>query len=60
MRTIPTSRRQRLSSTLILGVMLTLNAAGIARAQILLRVPSESPGVPAYARVERPFLSHTD
>ena len=31
-----------------------------ASAQMLLRFPGESPGVPAYARVERPFAVHTD
>ena len=34
--------------------------AGSISAQLMFRVPGDSPGIPAYARVERPFLLHTD
>jgi hypothetical protein len=37
----------------------TLIGAGSAGAQVL-KVPEDVPGVPAYARVERPFVYHTD
>jgi hypothetical protein len=59
MHMIQTSRRQRLFA--LVGAMLcNLSGASIARAQIILRVPGDSPGLPAYARVERPFAFHTD
>lgn len=34
--------------------------AGSISAQVMLRVPGDSSGIPAYARVERSFLLHTD
>jgi hypothetical protein len=34
--------------------------ASAAAVQTLLRVPGESPGIPAYARLETPFAVHTD
>jgi hypothetical protein len=43
------------ASAMVLGYLPTEVSA-----QTLLRVPGESPGVPAYARVERPFAVHTD
>ncbi len=42
------------------ATLFTLIGAGSAGAQVRLRVPGDSPGVPAYTRVERPFVVHTD
>jgi len=41
-------------------VLLASLGAGSAEAQYRFPVPAISPGVPAYARVERPFVFHTD
>ncbi len=41
-------------------VVLASVCVGSAGAQVLLRVPEDSPGIPAYARVERPFVYHTN
>jgi len=44
---------------LLATVLFTTLVASSANAQLLFRVPVDSPGVPAYARVERPFVFHT-
>ena len=55
----PTANRL-LASTLLGAALFTLIGAGSAGAQIRLQVPDDSPGPPIYARVERPFVYHTD
>jgi hypothetical protein len=53
--------QSRLSASALAGATLfTLIGAGSAGAQVMLRVPGDTPGIPAYARVERPFVLHTD
>lgn len=42
------------------ATLFTLIGAGSAGAQIMLRIPDDSPGIPAYARADRPFVFHTD
>jgi hypothetical protein len=50
-----------LASVLAGAALLTLIGAGSASAQVvMLRIPDDSPGIPGYARVERPFIYHTD
>ncbi len=53
--------RSRLRASALAGATLfTLMGAGSAGAQVMLRVPGDSPGIPAYARADRPFVLHTD
>jgi len=60
MSTPGNSRRWPIAVAL-LAVALSLSlGAGSAQAQFRFPVPAVSPGVPAYARVERPFVFHTD
>ena len=47
------------ASALAAAALLSLVGAGPAGAQVMLRVPGDTPGIPAYARVERPFIFHT-
>ncbi len=47
------------TSVLAGATLLTLIGAGSAGAEVNLRVPDDTPGIPAYARVERPTI-HTD
>ena len=42
------------------GAALLTFGTGLLRAQVMLRVPGESPGAPYYANVERPFIWHTE
>jgi hypothetical protein len=51
---------QRILVALVAAVLLALFAVDSAEAQIRLRFPEQTPGGPVYARVERPFLIHTD
>jgi hypothetical protein len=60
MSTSVSSRIRRAAGALLSAALLTSLSASSANAQLLLRVPGDSPGVPAYARVERPFVFHTD
>lgn len=51
----------RLRTSVLAGAtLLTLIGAGSTGAEVNLRVPDDTLGIPAYARVERPFRSHTD
>ena len=50
-------------TTFVLGIIAATvfePFAGTAAGQTLLRFPGDSPGVPAYARLEIPFAVHTD
>lgn len=49
-----------LTSALAGAALLTFIGAGSAGAQVMLRVPDQSPGIPAYAHVERQFVWHTE
>ena len=49
-----------LTSVLVGAALLTFLGAGSAGAQVMLRVPDQSPGMPAYAWVARPFVWHTE
>ena len=59
MHVLQTLGRRRLAFALM-GATVFAGGFGTARAQIMLTVPGESPGIPAYARVERPFEFHTE
>ncbi len=56
----PKATVSRLFASTLAGAALLTLAAGSAGAQVMLRVPGDSPGIPAYARADRPFVFHTD
>ncbi len=60
MKTFKATVSRLLAPALAGATLFTLIGAGSAGAQVLIRVPEDSPGIPAYARVERPFVHHTD
>ena len=60
MKTFKATVSRLLAPALAGATLFTLIGAGSAGAQVMLRVPGDSPGIPAYARVERPFVYHTD
>ena len=60
MKTFEATVRRLLAPAVAGATLFTLISAGSAGAQVMLRVPGDSPGLPAYARVERPFVHHTD
>ena len=57
---VQATRSRLLASALAGATLFTLISAGSAGAQVMLRVPGDSPGTPAYARTDRPFVLHTD
>lgn len=60
MNTLEATAHRFLASALVGAALFALIGAGSAGAQVRLQVPDDSPGIPAYARVERPFVHHTD
>ena len=60
MNALKATANRRLASALVGLALFTFVGAGSAGAQIILQVPDDSPGIPGYARVERPFVYHTD
>jgi hypothetical protein len=60
MNALEATASRLLASALAGAALFTLIGAGSAGAQVMLRVPGDSPGAPIYARVERPFVAHTD
>lgn len=60
MNTLEATAHRRLASVLVGLALFTFVGAGSAGAQMILQVPDDSPGIPGYARVERPFVYHTD
>ena len=59
MSTSGISRYRKVGCALLAAVLFTMLVASSASAQLLFRVPVDSPGIPAYARVERPFVFHS-
>ena len=59
MNTLKATVSRLLASAVAGATLFTLIGAGSAGAQVLLRIPGDGPGIPAYARVERPFVYHT-
>ncbi len=55
-----TSTLNRFLAFTLAGAALLTFGAGAAGAQVLLRVPDQSPGMPAYAWAARPFVWHTE
>ncbi len=55
-----TATVNRLLASALAGAALLTFGTGLLRAQVMLRVPGESPGAPYYANVERPFIWHTE
>lgn len=51
---------RRFSFALAAAVVVVVPVLLVAESPIKLRFPEEDPGGPVYARVERPFLLHTD
>ena len=45
---------------LVTGTLWAVFSANSFHAQVRLKFPEQTPGGPVYARVERPFLIHTD
>ena len=60
MNTLKATANRRLASALVGFALFTFVGAGSAGAQIILQVPGDSPGIPGYARVEGPFVYHTE
>jgi hypothetical protein len=60
MSTSENSRHRQVACALLAAALFTSLGASSANAQLRLEVPAESPGIPAYARVERPFVYQTD
>ncbi len=60
MNTLEATAHRRLVSVLVGLALFTFVGAGSAGAQMIVQVPADSPGIPGYARVERPFVYHTD
>ena len=63
MKTREATKRWHFASTVLGAALITLMMTGFAGAQVLLRVPADTPGPPAYARVELHdglFPFHTD
>ncbi len=50
----------RLLASALAGAALLTFGTDLLRAQVILRVPGESPGVPIYARTDPPFAFHTE
>ncbi len=55
-----TSTVNRLLTSALAGAAILTFGTGLLRAQVMLRVPDQSPGMPAYAWAARPFVWHTD
>lgn len=51
---------QHILASLVTAMLLAVFSADVVQAQVRLKIPEQTPGGPAYARVERPFLIHTD
>ena len=60
MKTFKATVSRLLAPALAGATLFTLIGAGSAGAQVMLRIPGDSPGAPAYARTDRPFVFHTD
>lgn len=60
MKTSTATISRLLASALAGAALFTVLGAGSAGAQVMLRIPGDSPGIPAYARTDRPFPFHTD
>lgn len=50
----------RFLASALAGAALLVSGTGLARAQVMLRVPGDSPGIPAYTRTDGPFVFHTE
>ncbi|MCL5745738.1 MAG: hypothetical protein M1541_17740 [Acidobacteria bacterium] len=55
-----TATLNRFLAFTLAGVALLTFSASSAGAQVMLRVPDQSPGMPAYAWAARPFVWHTE
>ncbi len=60
MKTFKATVSRLLASAVAGATLFTLIGAGSAGAQVMLRVPGDSPGPPIYARLDRPLPYHTD